>query len=215
MNTDPRLVSHTYIKNWEPLVPFPRLAIDNKNGLSCFSWKFSSAKSNRKMSIRSTIHHIKPKKIFRFNFTIKCSSVYTFTTSAVVGRKVTRLNHKIFDHSMENYTLWCNKTRSVLRSPGHLILKNFIHSIPYNVTVSLLFCQYPFRRCTALGNFQPFSELCPDKARILRVQPVGHQDLCRRSIVCELEARPLHPRSFYNNRKQEHSIAILLSQMCV
>lgn len=31
-----------YMKNWEPLVLGPLLAIDRRNGLSCLSLKFSS-----------------------------------------------------------------------------------------------------------------------------------------------------------------------------
>jgi len=32
----------TYIKNWEPFVSGPRLAIESKKGWSCFKSKFSS-----------------------------------------------------------------------------------------------------------------------------------------------------------------------------
>lgn len=34
--------SRTHMKNWEPLVSLPLLAIDNRNSLSCLSTKFSS-----------------------------------------------------------------------------------------------------------------------------------------------------------------------------
>lgn len=37
-----RLLNVSYMKNCEPFVPGPRLAIDKRNGLSCFMVKFSS-----------------------------------------------------------------------------------------------------------------------------------------------------------------------------
>lgn len=36
----------TYMKNWEPFVLGPLLAIDSRNGLSCLTVKSSSARQN-------------------------------------------------------------------------------------------------------------------------------------------------------------------------
>lgn len=37
-------VTTVVMKNWEPLVSLPALAMDNRPGLECFSLKFSSSK---------------------------------------------------------------------------------------------------------------------------------------------------------------------------
>jgi hypothetical protein len=36
-------VTTVVMKNWDPLVLGPALAIDRRKGLLCLSWKFSSA----------------------------------------------------------------------------------------------------------------------------------------------------------------------------
>ena len=36
-------VTTVVMKNWEPLVPGPALAMDSRKGFVCFSLKFSSA----------------------------------------------------------------------------------------------------------------------------------------------------------------------------
>ncbi len=42
------LLNDTHMKNCEPLVSFPRLAIDNRKALSCLRMKFSSVGSRER-----------------------------------------------------------------------------------------------------------------------------------------------------------------------
>lgn len=41
-HSPPNRISRTHMKNWEPLVSLPRLAIDKRKALSCLRIKFSS-----------------------------------------------------------------------------------------------------------------------------------------------------------------------------
>jgi len=50
--------SVTYIKNCDPFVFGPLLAMDNSIGLSCFSWKPSSVKVNIFQKIMQFISHL-------------------------------------------------------------------------------------------------------------------------------------------------------------
>lgn len=93
----------THIKNCDPFVFFPRLAIDNRNGLSCFNVKFSSENEQNTITYFGCNASQKCLRISTI-LTIKCSSIDGFTASSIASRKVTRLYHKIFDHSMKDYT---------------------------------------------------------------------------------------------------------------
>lgn len=76
-------ITPTHMKNWEPLVCFPRFAIDKRNALSCLRIKFSS------------FHFAKDHILF------KVSTVNWFSTFSITFTEVPTLNHKVFNHTVE------------------------------------------------------------------------------------------------------------------
>lgn len=56
----------THMKNCEPLVSFPRLAMDNRKALSCFSVKFSSVRGReRGVGVSECVHSYVTAEIIR------------------------------------------------------------------------------------------------------------------------------------------------------
>ena len=85
------------MKNWDPLVFLPALAMDRSPSLVCFCTKFSS-KGERKSTI-----------VFQINAlgmpTVKSLAIDGLATGAVVPGEITALKHELGDHTVEGGTL--------------------------------------------------------------------------------------------------------------
>ena len=78
-------VATVVMKNCDPLVFFPALAMERSPGSVCFKEKFSSA-----FMIREN-HSERIRKLY----TTKFGAVYRFSAYAVVVREISTLNHKL------------------------------------------------------------------------------------------------------------------------
>jgi hypothetical protein len=107
-------VTTVVMKNCEPLVFLPALAIESKPGLVCLSWKFSSKTHALALSDGSD-------KIW--TRTSELLAVDRLATSAVALGEVTTLEHELGDHTVE---AWASVAVAVLASaelaevPGRL-----------------------------------------------------------------------------------------------
>lgn len=84
------------MKNWDPFVSLPALAMDRRPSTSCFIWKFSSRGENiQLLSSQSKASGVA---------TFESLAVDGLATGAVVSGEVTTLEHELRDHTVETGT---------------------------------------------------------------------------------------------------------------
>ena len=81
------------MKNWDPLVLAPALAIERRPGLVCFSWKFSSGKKGKELLQDKSRAWRVP--------TTKFLAIDGPATGTVMASEITALEHEIGDHTVE------------------------------------------------------------------------------------------------------------------
>jgi hypothetical protein len=90
-------VTTVVMKNWDPLVLGPALAIERRPGLLCVNWKFSSGKGEggllRDKSGASSVP------------TTKFLAIDGLATGTIVASEITALEHELGDHTVEYGTL--------------------------------------------------------------------------------------------------------------
>ena len=86
------------MKNCDPLVFFPELAIDKRPGLECLIWKFSSTITRQNFSpfIVPFYWFHKDERLTR-----ELLAVNRPAASPISSREVPSLEHKLRDHTME------------------------------------------------------------------------------------------------------------------
>ena len=78
------------MKNWEPLVFLPALAIERRNGSECFTSKFSSRKKQKVLDVKCN------NKKGRFAYTGEFRTVNGLSTGTVAVREIPTLDHELF-----------------------------------------------------------------------------------------------------------------------
>lgn len=78
------------MKNWEPLVFLPALAIERRNGSECFTSKFSSRKKKKVLDVKCN------NKKGRFAYTGEFRTVNGLSTGTVAVREIPTLDHELF-----------------------------------------------------------------------------------------------------------------------
>jgi hypothetical protein len=108
------------MKNWEPLVFLPALAMERRKGSVCFSSKFSSRKIYKTYYISNATREKKKKE--RLPHTGKFRTINGLSTGTVMVREIPTLDHELvffFWTKMRNGKE-SNKTRIARNSNVHL-----------------------------------------------------------------------------------------------
>ena len=82
------------MKNCDPLVFFPELAIDKRPGLECLMWKFSSVNVTVGSSFKYWLREDE-------KLTCELLAVNGLPASPISSREVPSLEHEVGDHAME------------------------------------------------------------------------------------------------------------------
>ena len=91
------------IKNWEPFVFLPALAMERRNGSVCFKSKFSSKK---KIKIKHDLKFESTRKnVSKCPFTSKFWTINGLSTSTIMVREVPTLSHELLRINKDDRTL--------------------------------------------------------------------------------------------------------------